>query len=181
MTEKLRSIGIAEMILSDDPDDVLVAYGLGSCVAICLYDPVTRVGGMLHALLPNAPADDLAGANPYKFTDRGTSLLVKEVVETGAAKYRLVAALWGGAKVLSAPGFNESFDIGMRNVMAAEASLKEAGLRVGAQATGGRAGRTVKFNISDGHVTVRSLGGESSEFDLVTKQAKRRMGVKCQQ
>ncbi len=72
MTENMRSVGIGEVITSDTPNDVLGAYGLGSCVAICLYDPVAQVGGMLHALLPTAPNGNDRTGNPRKFVDQGT-------------------------------------------------------------------------------------------------------------
>jgi len=167
MGAKIRSVGIAEMVVSDDPDDVLVAYGLGSCVAICVYDPIARVGGMVHALLPTSSNGNGASGNPYKFADRGIPLLVEAVLGSGGRSYRLVAALWGGAKVLSAPGFDNSFDIGKRNVVAANAALKVVGLRVVVQDIGGKSGRTVKFGVGSGEVTVRSIGGKSSTFNLV--------------
>ncbi len=167
MDTKIRSVGIAEMVVSDDPDDVLVAYGLGSCVAICVYDPVARVGGMLHALLPTYPTNNGASGKLCKFADRGTPLLIDADLGSGGKAYRLIAALWGGAKVLSAPGFDNSFDIGARNVVAADAALETKGLRVVVRDVGGRSGRTVKFEIGSGEVIVRSVGGKSSKFDLV--------------
>ena len=167
MDPKVRSVGIAEMVVSDDPDDMLVAYGLGSCVAVCVYDPIARVGGMVHALLPTSPANNGASGNPYKYADSGTSLLVEAVLGSGGKVYRLIAALWGGAKVLSAPGFDNSFDIGARNVQAADTALKAGGLRVVVRDIGGRSGRTVKFEVGSGETMVRSVGGRSSTFNLV--------------
>ena len=158
MSENLCAVAIGEMVVSDVPDDVLIAYGLGSCVAVCLYDPVARVGGMLHALLPTAPNGNEANDKHTKFVDQGVPLLVNVLVQSGARRTRLIARLCGGAQVLSAPGFNNSLDIGERNVLAAEAALQAAGLRVQAQATGGHVGRTVKLYIASGQVTARSLG-----------------------
>jgi chemotaxis protein CheD len=153
------------VVVSDIADDVLVAYGLGSCVAICLYDPVVKVGGMLHALLPSA-ATTTRSANPQaaypsaKFVDQGLPLLLDELAKMGAKSSRLTAKLCGGAQVLSAPGFEEdsTLNIGKRNVTAAADALKKAGIRVQAQDTGGKIGRTVKLHIADGQVTVKSLG-----------------------
>jgi chemotaxis protein CheD len=169
MTENARSVGIGEIVASDAPDDVLVAYGLGSCVAICLYDPVARVGGMLHALLPAAPNGNLNVGNPVKFVDRGTPLLLEALLESGARRTRLVAQLYGGAQALSAPGFEDDdlLSIGERNVIAAETALRAAGLGIRTRATGGRIGRTVRLYIADGQVTVRSLGQDVQVMVLV--------------
>lgn len=167
MCVKVRSVGIAEMLVSDDPDDVLVAYGLGSCVAVCVYDPIARVGGMLHALLPTSLSNNGASGNPYKFVDCGIPLLIEAVVGSGGKTYRMIAALWGGAKVLSAPGFDKSFDIGLRNVQEADEALKAKRLRVVVRDIGGQSGRTVKFQLGSGEAIVRSVGGKSTTFNLV--------------
>lgn len=158
MAENVRTVSIGEMVASDALDDVLVAYGLGSCVAVCLYDPTTKVGGMLHALLPAAAGKDRANGAPTKFVDRGVPLLVDSVLRLGAERSRLVVQVCGGAQVLSAPGFNSTLNIGERNVQAARFALEAAGLRIQASATGGQAGRTVKLHIVNGQITVRSMG-----------------------
>jgi chemotaxis protein CheD len=161
--ENLRTVPIGEIVVSNDSADILVAYGLGSCVAICLYDPVAHVGGMLHALLPTAPDGSGRKGNPApppsaKFVDQGTPLLIESLLKLGAMRTRLSAQLCGGAQVLSAPGFENSLNIGERNIMAAEHALEVAGIPIRAQATGGRIGRTTRLHIADGQVTVKSLG-----------------------
>ena len=139
-------------------EDVLVVYGLGSCVAVCLYDPVAQVGGMLHALLPSAPGDNGANGTPTKFVDRGLPILFEKMMALGAQQNRLLVYLCGGAQILSAPGFSNNLNIGQRNIQTAEALLQEAGFRIRAKDIGGNAGRTVKLNIRDGQVTVKTLG-----------------------
>lgn len=169
-TENVRAVHIGEIVVSDAPDDTLVAYGLGSCVAICLYDPVARIGGMLHALLPTALGKD--GGAPAKFVDRGTSLLIESLLRLGAGRNRLVAQLCGGARTLSAPGFESDWlSIGERNVQAAQDALQAAGLRIHAQATGGRTGRTVRLSIANGQVTVKSLGQDVQALTQDTQTA----------
>ncbi len=169
MTENMRSVGIGEVITSDTPNDVLVAYGLGSCVAICLYDPVAQVGGMLHALLPTVPNGSTRAGNPLKFVDQGTPLLLMSLSKLGAKRTRLVAQLCGGAQALSAPGFenDDLSSIGTRNVLAAQAALSAMGIPIKAQATGGRIGRTVRLHIADGQVKIRSLGQDVQVFTLL--------------
>ena len=157
---KLRAVTIGAVVTSRVPSEVLVAYGLGSCVAVCLYDPVTRVGGMLHALLPTAPDKRKTKDRRAKFVDEGVPLLIEELTKLGARRSRLIVLMCGGAKVLSIPGLSDdgALNIGKRNVQAAEAALQAARLRVKAQDTGGNTGRTVKLYIDTGQVTVRSLG-----------------------
>ena len=102
VTENLRVVCIGDIVVSDTPDDVLVVYGLGSCVAVCLYDPAARVGGMVHALLPTAPRGRQASNQQAKFVDQGVPLLVEAVVAAGGLRSRLITCLCGGAQLLSA-------------------------------------------------------------------------------
>jgi chemotaxis protein CheD len=153
------------MVTSADPNDVLVAYGIGSCVAICLYDPQAKVGGMLHALLPAAPSPNGRLTHPTKFVAEGVPLLLDSLLALGARPGRLVTRLCGGARMISKSGFSDSLNIGKRNVLAAHTALQMAGLEVNSQATGGQNGRTIKFYLADGRITIRMLGQE--ERDLV--------------
>jgi len=163
----LRSVLIGEMIISNAPDDVLVAHGLGSCVAICLYDPLKQMGGMLHALLPGTNSGKRRG-KPTKYVDLGTELLVAALVKKGARLGRLRAYLSGGAHMLSSAGFDSSLNIGEHNVLSAKAALKDAGIRIRAQDTGGSTGRTVKLHIANGQVIVKTL--KQGEQTLKTKR-----------
>jgi chemotaxis protein CheD len=160
MPEKLYPVPIGEMMTSADPDDVLVVYGVGSCVVVCLHDPVTQVGGLLHALLPGAGWNRPAAGKPTKFVDQGVPLLLKSLVGLGAKPARLKAHVCGGASMVTALGFNDIMNIGERNVLAAQTALQAAGLKIDAQATGGQNGRTVKLRIANGQVTLRMLGEE---------------------
>jgi chemotaxis protein CheD len=146
------------MVVSKATTDIMVAYGLGSCVAVCLYDPLSGVGGMLHALLPDAPGNPAGEANPAKFVKQGVPLLLEAVTKLGANKSRLVVRLCGGAQMLTAPGLNNTLNIGERNVATAEEVLKQLGLRIKDQITGGHAGRTVKLFVNGGKITVKTLG-----------------------
>jgi len=167
VAEKLRPVPIGEMVATTDPADILVAYGLGSCVAVCLFDPLARVGGMLHALLPNPTWNDSATHKPTKFVDLGVPLLIDSLLVLGASPTRLITYLGGGARMLTIPVFNDSFNIGRRNVLAAERALQAAGLKIKAQATGGRAGRTIKLYMASGQLTVRMLGQGQQVLDKV--------------
>jgi len=163
VADNMRAVSIGEIVTSAAAQDVLVAYGLGSCVAICLYDHVTRVGGMLHALLPSAPDGALSGNGrkppSAKFVDQGTRMLIEAVLKQGAQRSSLVAQLCGGAQTLSALGLQDDvLNIGTRNVQAAREALYAERIWIRAHATGGNIGRTVRLYIIDGQVTVKSLG-----------------------
>jgi chemotaxis protein CheD len=172
--ENVRSVGFGEMVVSDMPGDVLIAYGLGSCVAVCLYDREAGVAGMLHALLPQSSGSQGAG-NPLKFVDLGVPNLAAELLRRGAERNRVVAALCGGAEIVSLPGKADVLSIGKRNVAAAQAALRSAGFRVQAQECGGNTGRTVRLFVADGRITVRQLG--QSEATLVQSGSYSRVGV----
>jgi chemotaxis protein CheD len=164
VVEKLRTVHIGDVVASKDSDDVLVAYGLGSCVVICLYDPMAKVGAMLHALLPTTPDAGRFAGKPAKYVDQGVPLLVNAYLKLGARRIWTVAKMCGGAQMLEAAslramsGLDGHLNVGDRNVLAAQKALRSSGLRLKAQATGGRAGRTVKLHLASGEVTVKTLG-----------------------
>ncbi len=138
-------------------EHVLVTLGLGSCVAIMLYDATSRAGAMAHVLLPSRSLARDA-TNPAKFPETAVPFLVEQLRELDADPRRLVAKLVGGASMfaqLTAPG---SVQMGERNVAASRSALRGAAIPVIAEAVGGGAGRSVRFHISDGRVEVRSVG-----------------------
>jgi chemotaxis protein CheD len=165
VAEKRRTVAIGEIVVSAAPEDVLVAYGLGSCVAICLFDPIARVSGMLHALLPSAPTRAEIDCAPARFVEQGVPLLLEAMQRVNARRLRLIARVCGGARILSAPGFEQSLNIGARNSLAAEGALRLAGLCIRSQDIGGQTGRTVKIYAATGRVTVKTLGQPERALD----------------
>ena len=139
---------------------VLVTLGLGSCVAIMLHDPQAGAGAMAHVLLPSRSLARDA-TNPAKFPETAVPLLVHELTRLGAEPRRLIAKLAGGASMfaqLMTPG---SVQMGERNIAAARAVLRLAGIPVMREAVGGGAGRSVRFFVADGRVEVRSVGSDA--------------------
>ena len=105
-------MGISDAKVSGEPGSVLVTYALGSCVAVCMYDAVNRVGGLLHILLPDSALDpEKAQANPFTFADTGVPLLVRQMLAIGASERKMSVRLAGGARI-TGPGL---FDIGKQN------------------------------------------------------------------
>jgi chemotaxis protein CheD len=136
--------------------DVLVTIGLGSCVAVLLHDPVAKVGGLAHVLLPSTALgrkdDSLA-----KFPQTAVPRLLELMAELGANTRRVSARLAGGASMfagLAAPG---TIQMGERNTVACRQVLMHHGVPIAGQATGGDYGRTVKLWVADGRVEVSSV------------------------
>lgn len=151
-------VGVAEMKVSADPDATLITYALGSCLGICIHDPVARVGGMLHAMLPASSIDpEKARLRPAMFVDTGVPLLFKSCYQLGAAKERLLVKVAGGASVRGT-GEEDPFQIGKRNIAMLRKLLWKNGVRVHAQEVGGQISRTVSMHVGSGTLVVRSPG-----------------------
>jgi len=155
-------VGIADCRLSKSPDDVLVTYALGSCVGITIYDPVARVGGMLHYMLPESGIDPVkARENPHMFADSGIPLLFRRSYDMGAEKRRLVVCVAGGAQVMDDAGV---FNIGKRNALALRKILWKAGVLIHSESLGGSVSRTVRMEMSTGRVWLRTEGLQETEM-----------------
>jgi len=147
------TVGMAEYHVSNDPEEVLCILGLGSCIGVCLYDPVRRVGGMAHVLLP----EHIPGqSNPFKFADTAVPALLAEVEKVGGSRRNIVAKISGGAKMFS--GTDTLFDIGKRNAHAVREALQALGIPLKGEDTGGSRGRSIFFYIEDGKLEVKVLG-----------------------
>jgi chemotaxis protein CheD len=159
------SLGLGERAVSRNPDDILVAYGLGSCLGISMVDPVSRVCGLVHSVLP-AAALVLPSSDPtsYKYVDTGIEYLLADVVKEGANKSRLVVRLVGGANMLMSPGMTNSFDIGTRNIDTARRVFQRLGLKISAEEVGGHTGRTVHVYVANTRVTVRVIGEKERDI-----------------
>jgi chemotaxis protein CheD len=139
-------IGIGEHAIGD-ADSTIVTHALGSCVAVCLWDPGVRIGGMLHFLLPESRVNpERAKKQPGTFADTGVPLLIQEAISRGLNKKRCRAHLFGGAAL----GAQGGLDVGKRNALAARRLLWQHGIFIHAEALGGTEPRTVNFSVADG-------------------------------
>lgn len=137
-------------------DDVLVTVGLGSCVAIILYDASARIGGLAHILLPSR-ALTRQEQNVAKFPQSAVPALLELMAAQGAKQRRITARLAGGASMfanLAAPG---TIQMGERNLVATRQVLHTHGLPLVAEAVGGDYGRTVRLFVADGRIVVSSV------------------------
>ncbi len=137
-------------------DVQIVTLGLGSCVAITLYDAQARAGGLAHVLLPS-PTLSRDRSNRAKFPETAVPLLVEELNRLGAARERLRARLVGGAAMFANVGQPGVALMGDRNVIASREALKAARIPLVAEDTGLDYGRSVFFRVSDGRLEVRSV------------------------
>lgn len=132
-----------------DQEDVVITTILGSCVAACINDPMLRLGGMNHFLLPEA------GGNPKDNRHAAAAMerLVNALIRKGAAKERLQAKLFGGARMI--PGLP---DIGRRNAEAARSFLRNEGIALINSDLCGDQARRVRFWPCSGRVQLLLVG-----------------------
>ncbi len=149
-------VGMADLNVCASPDSI-ITLGLGSCVGAVLYDPTTKICGMVHVMLPDSTTIG-AGNNPAKFADTGLDELLKEVIKKGAKKERLVAKIAGDAQMFSVNKSSPMLRVGERNVEAVKKKLKELGIRLIAEDTGDSYGRTVIFYPETGEYLIRAIG-----------------------
>jgi chemotaxis protein CheD len=153
---KTLVVGMADMVASNDSSAELVTYSLGSCLGICIYDPAKSIGGLLHVMLPDSSIDATkAQTQPYMFVDTGLPLLFRAVCNLGAERHRLVVKVAGGAQLLDP---QRVFNIGERNYLALAEMLKRNGYTVQTNDTGGVASRTMRLDLTNGNVSIKSPG-----------------------
>jgi len=153
-TTEIR-VKVADLAIGRD-EQTLITIGLGSCVAIMLYDPATRIGGLAHTLLPDeSMARDRS--NPAKFPAPAIALLIAEMTRLGADIRRFRAKLVGGASMFANLIPAGSINIGDRNLTASRRALAARGVPIIAEDVGSDHGRSVHFFLDDGRVEVRSL------------------------
>lgn len=151
-------VDIAEIKISNDPNSVLVTYALGSCIAVIIYDPVIKAGGMIHFMLPLSKTNpEKAKAKPGMFADTGIPLLFKSMYELGCKKENMIVKITGGGKLYEDNGV---FEIGKRNYTVLRKLLWKNSVIITSEDIGGAKSRTARLFIDNGNVTVRSKGEE---------------------
>lgn len=153
---RTTALSLGELKVSADETAILACLGLGSCIAVAAYDPLKKLAGMAHCVLPYSSAG--AGEpRPARYVNRAIPLLLQEMDRAGAEKERLVIKLAGGARVLRGRGFEHSDGIGRKNVEAAREVIERLGLTVASHDTGGDCGRTVRLYVADGRLEISTI------------------------
>lgn len=152
------AVGIADLAVCAAPDATLVTGSLGSGVAVVVWDPEKRVGGVLHVMLPlSRTSPDKAHSRPAMFADTGVPLLLSQVHAQGCRKEDLVVKVVGGGSLCGDGGI---LDIGGRNIAVLREVLEKSGVAITSEDVGGSRSRTVRLRVRDGAVFVGSRGKE---------------------
>ncbi len=151
MTEIL--VGIGEYRIGKKPT-ILKAIGLGSCVGVAFYDPVLKIGGLAHVMLPGKSDNGCA-----RFAEDAVNRMLRDMGKLCVKKDRIVAKMAGGAQVFKFITI-DALKIGDRNVKSIDEHLRKLGIRVVARDVGGDKGRTMLFDTSDGSVVVKYSNGD---------------------
>ena len=147
-------VGIGEMKVTHNPHQLII-MGLGSCIGLALYDRNAKVGGMAHIMLPES-AGRCSSERNCKFADRAVPILVDEMLQHNAAKSRMVAKLAGGASLFTTM---DTLRIGEKNAEMVKEKLRQEGIRVVAEDTGGNYARTIKLDTCTGRLSVKTKDG----------------------
>jgi chemotaxis protein CheD len=151
-----RIVTIADLITTNEPNEILVTYSLGSCIAVVIFDPVARVGGMLHYMLPDSAMDpQKASQKPAMFADTGIPLLFKRSYRLGAQKKNAIVKVAGGAQILDEDGI---FNIGKRNYLAMRKIFWRNNVLIAGEHVGGNVNRTVRLEMDTGRVFLKVSG-----------------------
>lgn len=148
------TVGIGEYKICSRPDEELKTYGLGSCIAITMYDKFQRIAGMLHVAYPESSTNSKKAKDlPGYFVDTGLPIFLGEMKKLNVQRKDVWVNLIGGASIMDE---NERFNIGKRNILAVKRTLWKAGLGVLKEDTGGVISRTVSISAGTGEVTITS-------------------------
>lgn len=145
-------VGVADCQASNKSGAIITTYALGSCLGITAYDPVSKIGGMLHAMLPSIKTHHNKDPKKVMFVDAGMGELVAKVQQAGANPRSLEFKVFGGAKVLQA---DEYFNIGGKNIQMMKDIAAQYGLKIRVWEVAGNLNRTIKLHLADGRVRLR--------------------------
>ena len=153
--EKQLVVGIGDMKLGRQ-EGTIITYALGSCIGIALYDPMIKLGALVHIMLPERVNSD---ANIFKYADTGVRETLRKLYAYGAVKHRLTAKIAGGAKMFDMKGKSSAMgNIGERNAQMVKRVLMQEGIRIVREDTGANYARTMSIDLSNGMVLVKTFG-----------------------
>ena len=153
-------VGVADMAIAREHQGRLITYALGSCIGLSAFDPVAKVGGLLHYMLPQpAEQTDPRTLKPAMYATTGIPLLFRRLVEAGAQQARIVVCAAGGAEILEGAA---TMAIGKRNRTTLRKVLWKMGVTVVAEDTGGVIARTMSLDLCRGEVRIRSRDAETT-------------------
>ncbi len=161
--EEMLVVGLGEMQVSNDPNTVLACLGLGSCIGISAYDPIGRVGAMVHIVLPHGNNTDCE-KSPTKYANTALPAMINEMERKGAQKSRIILKIAGGAKIIQTVPIGSILDIGDRNITAVKGAIAENKLSIKAEAIRGTLGRSMWLSIDTGVTKLRTTASQVVEI-----------------
>lgn len=154
--ENIIKVGMADLQTARYPD-ILTTLGLGSCVGIALFDQVKKIAGLAHIMLPSSK-QVVNNSNIAKFADTGIEKLLEDMLRLGANRANITAKMAGGAQMFSFSDSSDVMRIGARNVASTKEKLKELGIPVISEDTGGSYGRTIELHSASGKLLIKTIG-----------------------
>lgn len=151
----VTTVGISDMKIIRN-NGTLATYALGSCIGICLYEPVIKLAGMIHILLPLAPQGEMP--NVFKYADTAIAETLRKMEAFGARRRSMTAKIAGGAKMFDIPGNRDFGNIGTRNSDTVVGCLQQCGVGIRGKDIGGSVARTLFFDAATGVATIKSFG-----------------------
>lgn len=161
MEKSLINVGVAQVKMGATP--AVLRTILGSCVGICIYDRIKKVGGLAHVLLPT---DTTGGKLPEKYADTAIPLLIERLIKEGGKKENMSAKIAGGASMFKFKGNTALGQIGDRNIESTKKVLEELGIPVLEEDVQGNSGRVIDFYLEDGRVKVKASGKEKIYYKV---------------
>lgn len=156
--QNVITVGVGDLKITRSPN--VLKTLLGSCIGIVLHDPINKIGGLLHIMLP---FNNSADVKITKYADPGLPYFISQIVtQAGALRNTLTAKIFGGAKMFETNG--KLMNIGEANELAVRRILKEEGIRITASKTGGTKGYNIVFDTGTGSVTCRIFGEEVETY-----------------
>ena len=149
-------VGVGDFRLAGAPWRFLATYGLGSCVAVLLYDWRKLAGALLHVMMPDSSvAPERARTQPFAYVDTAIPRMLRAVADYGISPKRTRCCLVGGAAMIASPAH---FEIGKRNVLAVKKALWKEGIFINREEVGGNESRSVRLDLKSGAVMMRKGG-----------------------
>jgi len=161
MNDSLINVGVAQVKVGVNP--AVLRTILGSCVGICIYDRMKKIGGLAHILLPQ---DTSGGATPEKYANTAIPMLVERLLKDGAKKEFMSAKITGGSAMFKFQSNVSLGQIGERNIEESKKMLDELGIKVVEEDVGGNTGRVIDFFMDDGHLKVKAAGKEKMYYKV---------------
>jgi len=152
---ELIKVGMADYKVGREPD-LLISYGLGSCIGIAIFDPTVKVGGLAHIMLPDS-TQARSTENPAKFADTCLPLMLSDMLKLGAVKCRLIAKIAGGSQMFTFANATDIMRVGERNAESVRQILKRLDVKIISDDTGGNYGRTVELNLVTGIFRIKTI------------------------